>query len=114
MALDQVPQQPTLVELDQPPSLAEVQKAICQMISNSIPAEMYNAAGPGLKRLTPSTALSCTSVKKRGYMSRRIDSLPVHEQGQQGRLQELLGISLLSNAGKIFTRIFLNRLVTVF
>ncbi len=46
-AFDQIPQNPTLEQLDDPPSLAEVQRAIKQMSSgkDGIPAELYKAHG---------------------------------------------------------------------
>ena len=51
-ALDQIPQQPTLDELDHLPSVIEIMKAIHQINSDQvsgkdgIPAELYKAAGP--------------------------------------------------------------------
>ena len=51
-ALEQVPQQPTLNDLDLPPSMDELSKAIKQTNSgrasgkDGIPAEIYKAAGP--------------------------------------------------------------------
>ena len=52
VALSQIPQNPVITDLDEPPSLDEVQKAINQTSSgrasgkDSIPAEIYKAAGP--------------------------------------------------------------------
>ena len=51
-ALDQIPQHPTLDELDHLPSVIEIKKAIHQVNSNQapgkdrIPAELYKVAGP--------------------------------------------------------------------
>ena len=51
-ALDKVPKQPTLDDLDLPPSTDKLSKAIKQMNSgrasdkNDIPAEIYKIAGP--------------------------------------------------------------------
>ena len=51
-ALEQVPQQPTLNDLDLPPSMDELSKAIKQANSgrasgkDGIPAEIYKAVGP--------------------------------------------------------------------
>eukprot|EP00914_Ancora_sagittata_P004859 GHVO01010160.1.p2 GENE.GHVO01010160.1~~GHVO01010160.1.p2 ORF type:complete len:144 (+),score=24.86 GHVO01010160.1:209-640(+) len=53
-ALDEVPQRPTLEDLDRPPSLPETLKAIKQMRSgkapgsDSIPAEIYKYGGEAL------------------------------------------------------------------
>ena len=51
-ALEQVPQQPTLNDLDLPPSMDEISKAIKQMNSgrasgkDGIPVEIYKTTGP--------------------------------------------------------------------
>ena len=57
--LEQVPQQPTLNDLDLPPSMDELTKAIKQTNSgrasgkDGIPAEIYKAAGPRAMRTFP-------------------------------------------------------------
>ena len=52
VALNQIPQQPIMDELDAPPTLDEIKKAISQLNTNrasgkdGIPAEIYKAASP--------------------------------------------------------------------
>ena len=119
-ALEQVPQQPTLNDLDLPPSMNELSKALKQTNSgrasgkDGIPAEIYKAAGPRAMEVFLDIILSIWDQEKMQDDIR--DALIValyKNKGSKADCGNYRGISLLSIAGKIFARIILNRLIAV-
>ena len=119
-AIDQIPQQPVMEELDIPPTRAEITKAIGQMNSDrasgkdGIPAEVYQAAGPGAIEAFQTIIQRIWEQEKMPEDFR--DALIValyKNKGSKADCSNYRGISLLSIAGKIFARVILNRLVTL-
>ena len=119
-ALEQVPQQPTLNDLDLPPSMDELSKALKQTNSgrasgkDCIPAEIYKAAGPRAMEVFLDIIQSIWDQEKMPDDFR--DALIValyKNKGSKADCGNYRGISLLSIAGKIFARIILNRLIAV-
>jgi len=104
-------------ELDDVPSVEEVDKAVMQMSSrkapgsDAIPAEVYKAGGPIM--LQRPTQLF-QSVWIAGEVPQQFkDASIVHIHKQKSNRQSCdnhRGISLLSIAGKILARVLLNRL----
>ena len=120
VALSQIPQNPVITDLDEPPSLDEVQKAINQTSSgrasgkDSIPAEIYKAAGPDALNAFHDILLDIW--EKEAMPDDFRDALIValyKNKGNRADCGNYRGISLLSIAGKIFARVILNRLITV-
>ena len=121
-ALEQVPQQPTLKDLDLPPSMDELSKAIKKTNSgrasgkDGTPAEIYKAAGPRAMEVFLDIIQSIWDQEKMPEDFR--DALIVStslckNKGTKADCGNYRGISLLSIAGKIFGRIILNRLIAV-
>ena len=119
-ALEQVSQQPTLNDLDLPPSMDELSKALKQTNSgrasgkDGIPVEIYKAAGPRAMEVFLDTIQSIWDQEKMPEDFR--DALIValyKNKGSKADCGNCRGISLLSIAGKIFARIILNRLIAV-
>ena len=120
IALSQIPQNPVITDLDEPPSLDEVQKAINQTSSgrasgkDSIPAEIYKTAGPDALNAFHDILLDIW--EKEAMPDDFRDALIValyKNKGNRADCGNYRGISLLSIAGKIFARVILNRLITV-
>ena len=117
-AIARLPQVEVNRDLDLPPTLTEVQKAIKQMSSSkapgsdSLPAEIYKAAGP-------STISKLTELFQDMWEEGKIpqdlkDANIVHIYKRKGNCRSCdnhRGISLLSIAGKILARVLLNRLL---
>ena len=119
-ALQQVPQQPALDDLDLPPSMDELTKAIKQTNSGrasdkyGIPAEIYKAAVPRAKGVFLDIIQRIWDLEKMPEDFR--DALIValyKNKGSKADCGNYRGISLLSIAVKIFARIVLNRLIKV-
>ena len=119
-ALEQVPQQPTLNDLDLPPSMDELSKALKQTNSGTasgkdgIPAEIYKATGPRAMEVFLDIIQSIWDQEKMPDDFR--DALIValyKNKGSKADCGNYRGISLLSIAGKIFARIILNRLIAI-
>ena len=119
-ALELVPQQPTLNDLDPSPSMDELSKALKQTNSgrasgkDGIPAEIYKAAGPRAMEVFLDIIQSIWDQEKMPEDFR--DALIVALYKNKGRKADCgnyRGISLLLIAEKIFARIILNRLIAV-
>ena len=116
-ALDAIPQRQVLGELELPPSLHEVTKAIKQTSSgkspgaDGIPAEIYKHGGDYMRRkLTHLFKL----IWDKGTVPQEFkDASIVHlykRKGNRTCCDNHRGISLLAVAGKILARIVLNRM----
>ncbi|BHF81797.1 hypothetical protein SprV_0802493100 [Sparganum proliferum] len=116
-AIDRLPQVETNMDLDLPPSLQETIRAVQQLSSGKaprsdvIPAEVYKHGGSQL--MDHLTALF-QEMRRQGEVPQDFkDATIVHLYKRKGNRQVCdnhRGISLLNIAGKIFTRILLNRL----
>ena len=118
--LNQIPQQPLLEDLDTPPTLDEIRKAINKTNSgrasgkDSIPAEIFKAAGP--KALETFHDILLQVWEEEQMPADFKDALIValyKNKGSKADCGNYRGISLLSIAGKIFARVILNRLTTI-
>ena len=119
-AINQIPQQPLLDDLDAPPTLDEIKKALSKTNSgrasgkDSIPAEIFKAAGP--KALECFHDILLKIWEEEQMPSDFKDALIVSlykNKGSKADCGNYRGISLLSIAGKIFARVVLNRLITI-
>ncbi|BHF84930.1 hypothetical protein SprV_1002808400 [Sparganum proliferum] len=116
-AIDRLPQVETNADLDLPPSLQETIRAVQQLSSgkapgsDAIPAEVYKHGCPQL--MDHLTALFQEMWRQGEVPQDFKDATIVHLYKRKGNRQVCdnhRGISLLNIAGKIFTRILLNRL----
>ena len=119
--LEQVPQQPTLNDLDLPSSMDELSKALKQTNSgrasgtDGIPAEIYKAAGPRAMEVCLDIIQSIWDQEKMPDDFRDAFIVVLYKnKGSNADCGNYRGISLLSIAGKIFARIILNRLIAGF
>ena len=117
--LNVIPEKPALEELDLPPSLEEITKAVKQMSSgkapgmDGIPAEFYKAAGP-MALDTFYGILSCIwkeETMPHDFRDATVVSL-YKKKGNKSDCGNYRGISLLSTAGKILAQVILNRLIS--
>ena len=117
-AIDRLPQVEVNSDLDIPPTMAEVEKAV-KLLScgkapgaDAIPAEVYKVGGPKL-------LLKLTELYHDMWMAGVIpqqlkDANIIHiykRKGNRHQCDNHRGISLLSIAGKILARVLLNRLL---
>nr|VZI34508.1 unnamed protein product [Spirometra erinaceieuropaei] len=116
-AIECLPQVETNADLDLPPSLQETIRAVQQLSSgkapgsNATPAEVYKHGCPQL--MDHLTALFQEMWRQGEVPQDFKDATIVHLYKRKGNRQVCdnhRGISLLNIAGKIFVRIFLNRL----
>nr|VZI33297.1 unnamed protein product [Spirometra erinaceieuropaei] len=116
-AIARLPQVETNVDLDLPPSLQEIIRAVQQLPSgkapgsDAIPAEVYKHGGPLL--MDHLTALFQEMWRQGEVPQDFKDATFVHLYKRKGNCQVCdnhRGICLLNIAGKIFARILLNRL----
>ena len=116
-AIARLPQVPVNTALDEPPTEAEVAKAISGLPNgkapgaDAIPAELYTAGGrPLIKHLTD----LFRTMWNQGKLPQEFkDASIVHLYKRKGNRKDCnnhRGIALLSVAGKILARILLNRL----
>nr|VZH99913.1 unnamed protein product [Spirometra erinaceieuropaei] len=116
-AITRLPQIETNADLDLPPSLQEIVRAVQQLSSgkapgsDAIPTEVYKHGGPQL--MDHLTALFQEMWRQGEVPQDFKDATIVHLYKRKGNRQVCdnhRGISLLNIAGKIFARILLNRL----
>ena len=117
-AINRLPQVDTNPNLDNSPTLPEVEKAIHQLSSgkapgaDAIPAEVYKHAGPQLRdKMTQLIEVIWAQVAVPQDFK---DASIVHLYKRKGNRQVCdnhRGISLLCIAGKVLARILLNRLI---
>lgn len=117
-ALNLIPQRPLREDLDNPPTLEEIMRAIRRTSSgkasgrDNIPAEIYKVAGP--KALEYFHDIISQIWRDEKMPSDFRDALIValyKNKGSKADCGNYRGISLLSIAGKIFARVILNRLI---
>ena len=117
--LDQIPQKPILAELNLPPTLNEVMKAVKRTSTgraagmDNIPAELFKAAGPEAMDAFHNIL---TSIWEEGAMPEEFRDATVvslfKNKGSRADCGNYRGISLLSIAGKILARVILDRLIS--
>uniref|UniRef100_A0A5F8GYV1 Reverse transcriptase domain-containing protein n=1 Tax=Monodelphis domestica TaxID=13616 RepID=A0A5F8GYV1_MONDO len=118
-ALDQIPQNHTFEQLDVPPSIEEVQKAIKQMSAGKapgkvrIPTEVYKALnGKALQAFH----IVLTSIWEEEGMPPELRDASIialyKNKVTRTACDNYRGISLLSTAGKILAHVILNRLLS--
>uniref|UniRef100_K7E0P4 RNA-directed DNA polymerase n=1 Tax=Monodelphis domestica TaxID=13616 RepID=K7E0P4_MONDO len=119
--LDQIPQNRTIEQLDVPPSIKEVQKAIQQMSAgkapgkDGIPIKVYKALnGKALQAFH----IVLTSIWEEEDMPPELRDASIvalyKNKGSRAACDNYRGISLLSTAGKILACVILNRLLSSF
>ena len=116
--LDHIPQRPVLEELDNTPSMEEIQKAIRQMSSgkapgrDGIPAEVYKALSNEALQAFHSILVSIWEEEEMPADLRDASIVSLFKnKGLRADCGNHGGISLLSIAGKILARIMLNRVI---
>ena len=119
-ALNQIPQQPIQESLAEPPTMDEIKKAIHKTTSgrasgkDGIPAEIYKAAGPNALEAFHDVLLGIWEEEKMPDDFRETLIVSFYKnKGSKSDCGNYRGICLLFMAGKIFTRVILNRLITV-
>ena len=117
-AINQIPQQPELVELDSPPTFEETTKAIKQLKSrkaaggDGIPAEVWKHGGIVLHRNLHKFFVCCWEQSDLPHDLRDAVIITLYKnKGEKSDCSNYRGITLLSIAGKILARILLNRLI---
>uniref|UniRef100_A0A5F8H7Z0 Reverse transcriptase domain-containing protein n=1 Tax=Monodelphis domestica TaxID=13616 RepID=A0A5F8H7Z0_MONDO len=118
-ALDQIPPNRTIEQLDVPPSIEEVQKAIKQMSAgkapgkDGIPTEVYKALN---RKALQAFHIVLTSIWEEEDMPPELRDASIvalyKNKGSRAACDSYRGISLLSTAGKILARVRLNRLLS--
>nr|XP_054768285.1 uncharacterized protein LOC129275831 [Lytechinus pictus] len=115
-----IPQLSVKEELDVPPSLQELTKAIEQMKSgkaagvDGIPPEIWKCGGPVLHNKLHELLVCCWEQGKLpGDLRDAVIITLYKNKGERSDCSNYRGITLLSIAGKIFARVLLNRLVPV-
>ena len=114
-----LPQVPVNHELDAPPTLGEIQKAIGQLSNgkapepDAIPAKVYKYGGPVLHQ---KLADIFQSIWQQGTVLQDFkDALIIHPYKRKGNCQQCdnpCSVSLLSITGKVLARVLLNHLTT--
>ncbi|TWW53305.1 RNA-directed DNA polymerase from mobile element jockey [Takifugu flavidus] len=118
-ALNSIPQKPVVDDLDLPPSLDEVMKAIKQTSSgkaaggDNIPAELHKAAGPGALGAFHNILTSIWEEENMPQDFKDATVVSIFKKGNKADCGNYRGISLLSIAGKILARVILNRLISL-
>ena len=115
-----IPQLSVKVELDEPPSLQELTKAVEQMKSgkaagvDGIPPEIWKCGGPALHNKLHELLVCCWEQGKLPRDLRDAVIITLYKnKGERSDCSNYRGITLLSIAGKIFARVLLNRLVPI-
>ncbi|KAI4814308.1 hypothetical protein KUCAC02_003508 [Chaenocephalus aceratus] len=115
-ALDQLPQQPIVEGMGEPPSLGEVQDAIKNMKNNKaagpdgIPAEVLKKGGPDLLKHIHALLLKIWEEEEIPAQLRDALIVSIFKKGDRADCGNYRGISLLSTIGKALARVLANRL----
>ncbi|XP_062862816.1 uncharacterized protein LOC134324867 [Trichomycterus rosablanca] len=115
-ALEQLPQQPIIENMGEPPSLKEVQDAIGKMRNNKaagpdgIPAEVLKKGGPDLLEHIHALLLKIWEEEKIPARLRDALIVPIFKKGDKADCGNYRGISILSTTGKALARVLANRL----
>ncbi|KAL0156964.1 hypothetical protein M9458_048210 [Cirrhinus mrigala] len=117
-AILQIPHLPVKVKLDEPPTIAETLKAIQQLKSgkaagiDGIPPEIWKYGGPALHSKLHDLFVCCweQGTLPKDFCDAVIVTL-YKNKGEKSDCSNYRGITLLSIAGKILTRLLLNWLV---
>jgi len=117
-AILRIPRLPAKVELDEPPSMEELTKAIKQLKIrkatgvDGIPPEIWKYGGPALHSKLHEFLVCCWEQSKlpRDFRDAVIITL-YKNKGEKSDCSNYRGITLLSIAGKILARVLLNRLI---
>lgn len=117
-ALAAIPDLPVMKELDAPPTVEELSKAIDSLArgkapgSDSIPAEILKSGKPAL--LKPLQELLCQCWEEGHFPQDMRDATIVtlyKNKGDRSDCNNYRGISLLVTVGKLFARVVLSRLI---
>ncbi len=115
-ALGQLPQQPIVESMGEPPSLDEVQDAIKKMKNNKaagpdgIPAEVLKKGGPDLLKHIHALFLKIWEEEEIPAQLRDALIVSIYKKGDKADCGNYRGISLLSTIGKALARVLANRL----
>ena len=116
--LDDLPTLPIIPKLDDPPSFDKMEKAILSLKDNkaavpdNIHAEVIKYGGCALHRRLHHFILDCWSTRCLPQQWKNANIILVHKQnGDRTECGNSRGISLLSVAGKVLTKIMLTRLL---
>ena len=117
-AILHIPQLPIREELDEPPSMEELTKAIEQLKSHKaagvdgIPPEIWKDGGPALHSKLLEFLVCCWQQSKLPRDLRDAVIVTLYKnKGEKSDCSNYRGITLLSIAGKILARVLLNRLI---
>lgn len=117
--LDELPQLPSITDIDGPPSLEEVHNAVKGLKNNKaagpdgIPGEILKNGGPGLLRKLHQFIVSTWNSGKVPQQWKDANIITIYKRkGDRADCNNSRGISLLSTAGKVLARIMLNRLLS--
>ena len=117
-ALTEIKQRPVKAELDEPPDLQDIEKAIDQLKSgkaagiDGIPPEIWKHGGTALHSKLLELLVLCWEKSKLPQDFRDAVIITLYKnKGEKSNCSNYRGITLLSIAGKILARILLNRLV---
>ncbi|KAL3059301.1 hypothetical protein OYC64_011261 [Pagothenia borchgrevinki] len=115
-ALDQLPQQPIVESMGEPPSLGEVLDAIKNMKNNKaagpdgIPTEVLKKGGPDLLKHIHALLLKIWEEEEIPAQLRDALIVSIFKKGDRADCGNYRGISLLSTIGKALARVLANRL----
>lgn len=117
-AINRLPQTEINEDLDNPPTLPEIEKAIHQLSNgkapgtDGIPAEVYKHAGPLVLAKLEEFFLSIWRQSKVPQSFKDASVIHLYKRkGNRHCCDNHRGISLLCTAGKILARLLLNRLI---
>lgn len=118
-ALDSIPQYPLQNNMDDPPILPEISRAISQMKNNKacgpdgIPAEVYKFGGPQLTSRLHDLFTRIWETEQVPSDLKDAMIVTIFKKGDRSVCGNYRGIALLSIAGKVLSRVLLNRLITL-
>ena len=114
--LNSIPQQETKKELSRVPCFSEVQKAIKQLCKNKapgddgIPGEIFMYGGHSVARKLTKLIEQIWAKETVPQDFKDANIIKLYKKGKRSVCDNYRGISLLSIAGKILSRVILNRL----